>query len=304
MPCPTTDGAAVRRWQDDARTTLLALLNIDDLAARISPPHTHPGTIPLNVKVLETRSGDKFTRRLLEIDAHPDRRIKVIMTVPDDAEQGKTPAVVCIHGHGGTREIVYARESAYGGFAEVLAGQGYVTLSTDVGQHTVQDDQRTLMGERLWDLIRVVDLALAQPEVDPDRIGCGGLSLGGEMAMWLGALDTRVAATVSSGFLTSMENMRHGHCMCWDFPGLQRRYEFSDIYCLIAPRPLQCQNGKLERLPGGFPMELAAVAMTDIQRTYRLLGGEGEARLETHGAGHVFSVPAAITFFDAHLKPH
>ena len=252
--------------------------------------------------MLEAHSGDKFTRRLLEIDARPDRRIKVIVTVPADAKQGRTPAVVCIHGHGGTREIVYAKDSPYRGFAEVLAGQGYVTLSTDVGQHTVQDDQRTLMGERLWDLIRVVDLAQAQPEVDPGRIGCGGLSLGGEMAMWLGALDTRVTATVSSGFLTSMENMRHGHCMCWDFPGLQRRYEFSDIYSLIAPRPLQCQNGKLERLPGGFPVELAAEAMTEIKQAYRLLDGEDRAQLETHDAGHVFNVPAAIAFFDAHLK--
>ena len=33
-------------------------------------------------------------------------------------------------------------------------------------------------------------------------IGCLGNSLGGEMVMWLAAMDDRAKATVSSGFLT------------------------------------------------------------------------------------------------------
>ena len=65
-----------------------------------------------------------------------------------------------------------------------------------------------------------------------------------------------------------MENLRKGHCLCWDFPGLQRRYEFADIYSLIGPRPLQCQNGRLERLPGGFPIDLAEQAMAEIRQAY------------------------------------
>jgi hypothetical protein len=275
-------------------------LVIDDLALRhrLGPAET----MPLNVKVLASQAKPSYVRRVVQIDSRPDRPIKVVLTVPKDAQQRQTPAVVCIHGHGGSREVVYDAEGIYRGFAAVLAESGYVTLSTDVGQHTVQDDDRTLMGERLWDLVRVVDLAVAQPEVDPQRIGCGGLSLGGEMAMWLGALDTRVQATVSSGFLTTMENMRHGHCMCWDFPGLQRRFEFSDIYSLIAPRPLQCQNGKLERLPGGFPIDLAKQAMSEIKQAYQALDAGDMAQLVVHEEGHVFDVPAAMSFFDQHLK--
>ncbi len=43
-------------------------------------------------------------------------------------------------------------------------------------------------------------------------MGCGGLCLGAEMAMWLGAMDSRMKATVSSGFLTTLANVRDNHC--------------------------------------------------------------------------------------------
>ena len=119
-----------------------------------------------HVLVTELRNDTFFARIVMdvngtsmEIDSRPDRRIKVVLTVPVDAARGKTPAVVCIHGHGGKRDIVYDPKGIYRGFAKVLAERGYVTLSTNVGQHEVQDkEQRTLMGERLWDLIRVVEL--------------------------------------------------------------------------------------------------------------------------------------------------
>jgi predicted dienelactone hydrolase len=300
LPCPTSDAASMAAWQVESRTILRALLVIDDLAQRHRP--ASPEAMPLHVEVLQTQSDQAFVRRVVQINSRADRQIKVVLTIPADARQRQTPAIVCIHGHGGNREVVYDASTAYRGFASTLAQSGYVTLSTDVGQHSVQDGQRTLMGERLWDLIRVVDLAAAQPEVDPQRIGCGGLSLGGEMAMWLAALDTRVAATVSSGFLTTMDNMRQGHCMCWDFPGLQRRFEFADIYSLIAPRPLQCQNGKLERLPGGFPIDLAEKAMVDISKAYQVAGARDAVQLVIHEEGHVFDVPSAMKFFDRHLK--
>ena len=297
--CRATDAAALGVWRETARGTLFELLKMDDQVAANRHDARGRSPVALNTAVLETDRQGSFTRHLVEIDSRPDRRIKVVLTVPLETKPGQTPAVVCIHGHGGNRDVVYDRKSIYGGFATVLAERGYVTLSTNVGQHDVQDkERRTLMGERLWDLIRVVDLAASRPEVDASRIGCGGLSLGGEMAMWLGAMDTRIAATVSSGFLTKMENLRRGHCMCWDFPGLQERYDFADIYSLISPRPLQCQNGVKERLPGGFPVDLAGETMVEIKRAYGAAGKESAAELAIHPGGHVFDVAAGVGFLD------
>jgi len=37
----------------------------------------------------------------------------------------------------------------------------------------------------------------------------------------LGAMDERIAAEVSAGFLTTMDQMEHNHCLCWKFDGLR-----------------------------------------------------------------------------------
>ena len=232
--------------QASSRELLFALLKLDDLVeADRSDAQASPG-IPLEPTTAATRTAEKFTRHDLEIHSTPTRRIKVVYTVPDGgAGDGTFPAVLCCHGHGGDRDIVYDPASIYNGFALRLAQRGYATISTDVGQHEVYEAGRTLMGERLWDLMRCVRFLTTRPEVDASRLGCAGLSLGGEMALWLGAMDPRIAAVVSAGFLTRMDNMEQGHCMCWKFPGLRENFrDWSDIYMLIAPRPLQCQKGR------------------------------------------------------------
>jgi len=297
----TADEAA--QWRSDSRKELFRLLQMEDQIAAQALDEKGRSALPLHERTIKSTEATHYVRHELEIQSRPDRVIRVILTIPKDAKPGTTPAVICIHGHGGSREVVYQPDSPYRAFAQTLAESGYVTLSTDVGQHQVQDAGRTLMGERLWDLIRVVDLAASRPEVDPSRIGCAGLSLGGELAMWLGAMDPRMAATVSSGFLSTMQNLRQGHCMCWNFPGLQERFEFADIYSMICPRALQCQNGLRERLPGGFPVELAERAMADIKRAYRVDGPQepNRVQLATHRAGHVFDVEAGKSFLDTHL---
>ena len=156
------------------------------------------------------------------------------------------------------------------------------------------------MGERLWDLMRCVDYLESLPQVDKSRIGCAGLSLGGEMAMWLGAMDERIAATVSAGFLTTMDHMEQNHCMCWKFDGLRELVDFADIYSLTAPRPLQCQNG-LQEPPSQFYVPLARQAMEEIRTIYDDTGKPENVALDVHNEGHVIDLPALVYFLDKHL---
>jgi hypothetical protein len=159
------------------------------------------------------------------------------------------------------------------------------------------------MGERLWDVLRCADYVSTLESVDADRMGCAGLSLGGEMAMWLGAMDPRMKVTVSSGFLTTVKNLQNEHCMCWDFPGFTENFDFCDIYSLIAPRALLCQIGAKETAPGGFPPELAYEAMAGVQRVYAINSAGHRARLEVHAEGHIFETPSGCKFIDEVLRP-
>jgi hypothetical protein len=300
-PRPADDAEA---WQRDVRARLSALLKIDDLFQA-------KNTIPLSPKLLASRDIGNHGIEEVEISSTTGRRIRVVVTVPN-SQDGPWPAVVCLGGHGSTmyspyEKVVDSKDASrarsdriYKGFGTVLAERGYVTISTTVSQHEVYEEGRLLMGERLWDLVRCVDYLESIESVDRSRIGCGGLSLGGEMAMWLGAMDERIAATVSAGFLTTMDHMEQNHCMCWKFPGLRELVDYADIYSLIAPRALQCQNGVLEP-PSQFYVPLARQAMGEIRTIYKDMDRPENVVLDVHGEGHVMDLPAMVSFFEKHL---
>jgi hypothetical protein len=293
-----------RIWQRSVRAKLSALLRIDDLLR-------DKDAIPLASKRLSSSNKEGYTVKEVEIGSTAGRRIRILVTAPT-ARDKPLPAVVCIGGHGSdlyspydeqtvSKDAAKAQEDRiYRGFGAVLANKGYVTVSTTVSQHDVYENGRLLMGERLWDLVRCVDYLESMPNVDRLRIGCAGLSLGGEMAMWLGAMDERIAVTVSAGFLTTMDHMEQNHCMCWKFDGLRELVDYADIYSLIAPRPLQCQNGLLEP-PSQFHVPLAQQAMEEIRATYKDMERPENAILDVHKEGHVIDLPGLAYFFEKHL---
>jgi len=252
------------------------------------------------VEISSENKGDYLLKEI-EFNSTRTRRIRVYLTCPLNST-GPWPAVVCLHGHGGKPLSVYDRESPYKAFADALARRNYVTIAPVVSQHEVYEEGRTLMGERLWDAMRCVDFLGSCFSVDSTRIGCAGLSLGGEMAMWLGAMDQRIKATVSSGFLTRMDQMEQGHCMCWKFPGLRELVDYADIYALIAPRMLMCQNG-LKEPPTDFTVELARAAMKEIQVAYMNYSKPENVTLLVHPEGHVVDVPGLLLFFKNVFDP-
>ena len=278
-------------WQKELRAKLAGLLKMDDLLSSKTP-------IPFQPKTLSSEKREKYVFHEMEINSTKARRIKIVLTLPTNLK-GPRPAVIAISGHGGTRHTCY--ESArYSRFAHVLAEKGYVTISTSVSRHKVYEKGRTLMGERLWDLMRCVDFLTSLKEVDSQRIGCAGNSLGGEMVMWLGAMDQRVKAGVSSGFLTTMDQLEKNHCMCWKFPGLRQLVDFSDIYSMTAPRALLCQNG-LKEHPSQFPVSIAREALKEIKPIYTDFKRPGNLAFVAHKAGHAIDLPSLLTFFDKHL---
>ncbi len=291
-------------WQREVRAELFQQLKMDDLIRKRD-------LIPLSPKELSRADRGTYHVNEIEINSTLSRRIRIVVTMPHIGDR-LAPAVVCVGGHGSSLYSPYdsqtiaaegsrtKSDAIYRGFGTVLSTMGYVTVSTTVSQHSICEEGRLLMGERLWDLMRCVDYLQSMPEVDGRRIGCAGLSLGGEMAMWLAAMDERIATTVSSGFLTTMDNMEQNHCMCWKFDGLRELVDFADIYSLIAPRPLQCQNGLLEPA-SQFHVPLARKAMEEIRMIYKDLDRPENVVLDVHAEGHVIDLPGLVYFFEKHL---
>ena len=128
------------------------------------------------------------------------------------------PAVLCLHG-----TTVDAKEACLGrgshpggsrGTAVDLARRGFITLVPDhfnAGERLKPGEKPydsgplyarhpgwSDMGKAIYDHRLCVDLLQTLPEVDGERIGCIGHSLGGYCTLFLAAMDERIRAAVSS----------------------------------------------------------------------------------------------------------
>jgi hypothetical protein len=266
-------------WQQAAREKLFALM----MGGK------QPSRGPLDAKVI-SRVDLPAAGRVLEeltLQTLPDRRAHVWLSRPARA-QGRVGAVLAINGHGGSGEQV-ARGLGLYWYGPAAADLGYVVIAPDVGQHELQHTNWSLMGERTWDALRCLDYVVTLPEVDPGRLAVAGLSLGGETTMYVAALDERVQAACSSGWLTTVANMKNGHCPCFNFPGLEATFDFADIFACVAPRTLVCELGEMERAPGGFPVTIGRQALREIEAAYRVFNAESNLVLTVHPGPHVFN---------------
>lgn len=268
-----------RAWQQAAREKLFALM----MGGR------EPVRGPLDPRILRRvevpEEGCVFEE--LTLQTLPDRRAHVWLARPI-APKGKVGAVLGLHGHGGSGEQVVHGTGLYW-YGWALIEKGYVVIAPDVGQHELQHTNWSLMGERTWDALRCLDYLVTLPEVDPGRLAVAGLSLGGETTMYVAALDERLQAACSSGWLSAVANLKSGHCPCFNFAGLEENFDFADIFACVAPRLLVCELGEQERAPGGFPVAIGREAFEEVLAAYHVFNAESNLTLTVHPGPHVFS---------------
>jgi dienelactone hydrolase len=106
----------------------------------------------------------------------------------------------------------------------------------------------TWSGILAWDDVRTVDYLVTRPEVDPQRIGCVGHSVGGLRTAYLAALDDRIKAAVVCGWMCSFPNQlaKHIHSTIGHtkiIPGIYHLMDHPDIASIAMPTPLMVING-------------------------------------------------------------
>jgi dienelactone hydrolase len=171
-----------------------------------------------------------------------------------------------------------------------------------------------------YDNIRAIDVLQSLPEVDPERIGCIGHSLGGHNALFTAAMDERIKAVVSSCGFTAFARYKGGDLNGWTssryMPRIATRYEkspqrmpfdFPEVLAAIAPRhvfivaPLHDDNFDV----AGVQESIAAAAPI-----FELHNARDHLRVVYPNAAHDFpddAREAAYSAFDAalgHAKSH
>jgi hypothetical protein len=160
---------------------------------------------------------------------------------------------------------------------------------------------RSLPGERIRDGMLAASLLLARPDVT-GGLGCTGHSGGGMTALWLAALDERIAVTVVSGYFSSFRAsiLAMEHCECNYVPGILELGEMGDLAALLAPRPFCALNGRADGL---FPVGAAGEQFEIVRRAYALHGAEEACRLAIHPGAHVYHHALARDWFGRWMAP-
>lgn len=111
--------------------------------------------------------------------------------------------IILVHGHGSKGIAMIYHASA-------LVAKGYSVLSYDQRAHGSSDGDICTAG---WleseDLLGAVDYLKSRPDVDPERIGVLGLSMGGRAALLAAARDESLRAVVAEG-VSAIKLSDHG----------------------------------------------------------------------------------------------
>jgi pimeloyl-ACP methyl ester carboxylesterase len=180
-----------------------------------------------------------------------------------------------------------------------LAERGFVTLcprsflwdagaTTNFAQRVTEHRQRhphaVGMAKMLCDAMRAVDLLASLPQVDRERLGAAGHSLGAKVTLYLAAFDDRIKAAVSSegGIGTAFSN--------WDAPWYlgtkQFGHEHHELLGLAAPRAFLLIGGESADGSRSWPFVDAALEI------YRLYGQPCRIGLLNHAQGHTIPLVA------------
>lgn len=150
-----------------------------------------------------------------------------------------------------------------------------------------------------------LDILSARKDVDPDRMGCAGLSGGGLRTAFLGGMDARIKCAVCVGFMTTWKdfllNKSYTHTWMTYAPGLANYLDFPEIFGLRVPLPTMVLSNNQDQLYTLPEMKKA----DDILAAVFSKGGHPERYSgKFYDGGHKFDIQMqtdAFNWFDTWL---
>jgi dienelactone hydrolase len=324
-PLKLTFHAANRKqaevWQRQFRAKVVELIG--------GFPDARP---PLKPQTLEVREFPGYKREKFTFESRPGVGVLAYLLTPT-ASSAPHATVVCIPGHGrGVDDIVGIDEHgndrttkvgyAYD-FAIQVAEHGMAAVAIEPMAFGCRRDARTsahglgasacepaagsalLLGEtmigwRVYDVMRTIDWIATRPELDSKRVGCMGISGGGTCTLFATALDPRIQAAFVSGYLNTFRDsiMSMSHCIDNYVPGILNWGEQYDVAALIAPRPLFSEGGDRDPI---FPVAATRENYQRVKKVYEVFGVPNNIKQEIFSGVHEFHGAQGLPFLKEKL---
>jgi len=293
------NGEEFASYQERRRKELWSLLGDLPWQHRAAPP-----------KLLKTETHEGYTLERLVLDLNGIEPVPALLLIPDK-RQSPAPALLYIHWHGGMyglgKEQLLRGVDVQSAYAPVCVEKGLVTLAIDswcFGERKHEEDGekgeedafklmlwrgRVLFGMMMFDELRALEYLASRPEVDPQRLGALGMSMGATKAWWLAALEPRVHLCLDVCCLTDYEELIKNralseHGIYYYVPSLLKHFQTADINELIVPRPRLSVNGRQDPLTPALGVEKIRNHLLPLYREY---GRETNCRIDLFDSAHV-----------------
>jgi len=258
----------------------------------IIPPNPYP---PRLRTIEEDRPGG-IIRQLIEYENEPGMTVRAYLIKPQKIQKS-LPGVVALHSTSDNQMLFISgvEKGSITPMAAELAGKGFVVICPmcflwqDKGSRTYEQQVERFhmkhpgskgMARMLYDAQRAVDVLVSLKEVDSERLGAMGHSLGGKEAFYLGAFDKRVKVIVSNegGIGIDFSN--------WDdiwYLGKEIhefRHQHHELLALCAPKPFLLIGG--EDADG----QKSLAYIEAVLPVYDLYGKSKNLKFFNHAQGH------------------
>lgn len=283
-----------------------------------------PARTPLNTRAVGQLERDNYTIHKIIFESRPRFYVTALVYVPKN-HAPPYPGLLFPLGHSRNGKAYDSYQRTPAGFAE----KGYLVLAFDpLGQgerwqywdpakkesaytastreHSNLGAQCLLLGINLaqymiWDSIRALDYLLSREDVDPERIGCTGVSGGGTNTAQYVPFDERVKAAMPTcyiaGFPALLDSVGPQDAEQNLFGQLAEGLDHEEYLTLIAPRPL-CVGAATGDY---FPLAGARACVESGKRVYATLGVPDDLSLAVAEQNHGYHLPmrqAAYAWFN------
>jgi dienelactone hydrolase len=263
-------------------------------------------------RLIRTEQREGYRLEHLELDLNGIQPVPALLLIPSKLK-APAPAIQYIHWHGGNydrgKEELLEGRPVLKPYAPVYAEKGIVALAIDSwcfgprrpyvdaadGQRGEADtfkemlwQGRCLFGMMMFDEWQALNYLCRRPEVDANRIGAFGISMGSTKAWWLAALDERIRCCIDLCCLTDYQALiakknLSGHGLYYYVPGLLKHFQAHEINELIVPRPRLSLNGTRDPLT---PVAGVERIRQHLYNLYEQHGRSADCRVELSDRGH------------------
>ncbi len=275
-----------------------------------------PKSPNLNIRQLKVEQKDGYRLEWILYDSEPEDSIPAILLVPDNVDPDNPAPGVCVwHQHNGQWHLGKTEPAGLAGNSMhhtgvALVKLGFVVLCPDALGFEQRAEGfklqagalerflylkyvvrgKTMAWKNIVDMRAAVDCLAGRDDVQSDRLGCYGHSMGSTHAYMVGPWEERLKAIVCNCCLPTYEAIEENeilHCFPNYVTGIYPEADTPDIASLIAPRALHMNFGELD---GGSPIKQVREALPKIKRVYESMHAEDNfSYFIEKETGHVLS---------------